>query len=464
MPATLAVARTGQRGILPCHTMYTVDIGTAITYANRAVALLEQIDDPEPGLLVTALGTAAGMRFRAGEGLDRDAFEAIIEIERGRPRRRLADRVDAGYAALLKYADYLPEAEYRMLALLDEAEVSGDLEAIAYVLSHLPQVALWQGRLTDAQAYAERHLALSDQAGMMFASTARYNLGVALAYRGRHDDAVTLLTSTIEEETADDWDLQRGVGGLGYIALASGDPELAVEHLTEWHDLLRAMHFREPGYSRSHLDYVEALVATSRITRAEEFLDELDGQVRTSGRQSAAAIATTGRALIYAARGDSSSAVEAINDALAYYDASPFRFDHARTRLIAGRILWRARARRKARDLVASATDDFIAFGAAAWAGRGASDLARMNLSAAAPTQLAETEQCIADLAAAGLTNRAIAERLFLATKTVEANIGRIYRKLGIHTRAELGALVGRRAQESAADAPVVRPDRAEGR
>ncbi len=450
--------------VLVTLTMYTIDIGTAITYANRAVALLEQVDDPDRGLLVTALGTAAGMRFRAGEGLDRDAFEAIIEIERGRPRRRLADRVDAGYAALLKYADYLPEAECRMLALLDEAEVSGDLEAIAYVLSHLPQIALWQGRLTDAQEYAERHLALSDQAGMMYASTARYNLGVAHAYRGQHNSAVTLLTSTIEEKTADDWALQRGLGGLGYIALASGDPELAVRHLTEWHDLLRAMHFREPGYSRSHLDYVEALVATSRITRAEEFLDGLDGQVRTSGRQSAAAIAITGRALIYAARGDTSSAVEAINDALAYYHASPFRLDHARTRLIAGRILWRARARRKARDLVASATDDFTAFGAAAWAGRGASDLARMNLAAAAPTQLTETEQRIADLAAAGLTNRAIAERLFLATKTVEANIGRIYRKLGIHTRAELGVLVGRRAQESAADAPVARPDRVEGR
>ncbi len=82
---------------------------------------------------------------------------------------------------------------------------------------------------------------------------------------------------------------------------------------------------------------------------------------------------------------------------------------------------------------------------------------------AAAPAQLTETEQRIADLAAAGLTNRAIAERLFLATKTVEANIWRIYRKLGIHTRAELGALIGRRAQESAADAPLARPDRAEG-
>ncbi len=96
-----------------------------------------------------------------------------------------------------------------------------------------------------------------------------------------------------------------------------------------------------------------------------------------------------------------------------------------------------------ARDLVASATDDFTAFGATAWAERGASELARMNLRAAAPAQLTETEQRIADLAARGMTNRAIAEELFLATKTVEANIARAYRKLGIRTRAELGARLG---------------------
>jgi DNA-binding NarL/FixJ family response regulator len=66
-----------------------------------------------------------------------------------------------------------------------------------------------------------------------------------------------------------------------------------------------------------------------------------------------------------------------------------------------------------------------------------------MNLRAAAPAQLTETERRIADLAARGLTNRAIAEELFLATKTVEANMARAYRKLGIRTRAELGARLG---------------------
>jgi DNA-binding CsgD family transcriptional regulator len=41
-------------------------------------------------------------------------------------------------------------------------------------------------------------------------------------------------------------------------------------------------------------------------------------------------------------------------------------------------------------------------------------------------------------LAASGKTNRAIAAELFISPKTVDTNLGRIYRKLGIHSRAEL--------------------------
>ena len=46
----------------------------------------------------------------------------------------------------------------------------------------------------------------------------------------------------------------------------------------------------------------------------------------------------------------------------------------------------------------------------------------------------------MAELAAAGRTNREVAAQLFMSPKTVEANLARIYRKLGVHSRAELGA------------------------
>ena len=55
-----------------------------------------------------------------------------------------------------------------------------------------------------------------------------------------------------------------------------------------------------------------------------------------------------------------------------------------------------------------------------------------MNLRPAASGALTETERRVAELAAAGLTNREAAQQLFLAVKTVEANLARVYRKLGI--------------------------------
>ena len=45
----------------------------------------------------------------------------------------------------------------------------------------------------------------------------------------------------------------------------------------------------------------------------------------------------------------------------------------------------------------------------------------------------------MAELSAAGLTNREVARAAFISPKTVEANLARVYRKLEIHSRAELG-------------------------
>ena len=58
----------------------------------------------------------------------------------------------------------------------------------------------------------------------------------------------------------------------------------------------------------------------------------------------------------------------------------------------------------------------------------------------AATTQLTSSELRVAQLAATGGTNREIAEALFISPKTVEANLARVYRKLDIGRRAELGA------------------------
>ncbi len=71
-----------------------------------------------------------------------------------------------------------------------------------------------------------------------------------------------------------------------------------------------------------------------------------------------------------------------------------------------------------------------------------------MGLRPRASSDLTETERRVAELAATGLTSRQIAEQAFLAPKTVGNVLGRVYEKLGIHSRAELGAWMGQEREQ----------------
>ena len=68
--------------------------------------------------------------------------------------------------------------------------------------------------------------------------------------------------------------------------------------------------------------------------------------------------------------------------------------------------------------------------------GRARSRRARARSPDRQPTGLTPTEERVARLAAEGLTNREIAERAFLSLKTVEVNLTRVYRKLGVRRAA----------------------------
>ena len=72
-------------------------------------------------------------------------------------------------------------------------------------------------------------------------------------------------------------------------------------------------------------------------------------------------------------------------------------------------------------------------------------ELARVGLRRRPPNELTDSELVIARLAAQGLTSREIAAAAFVSPKTVEANLTRIYRKLDIGSRAQLGAWIQQR-------------------
>ncbi len=423
------------------------DVGAADRHARIALALLESIPDPDPALLAGALSNAAGAQFRAGRGVDHDAHQRAIELELAFPSRRLSDRADAGYAAVLKYADELDDAERRFDALEAEASASGDLSSLAYVYAHRSQIPLWRGDLATAHRMAEAHLALAEETEMADQrAQALYLLGLVAAFQGDAAEASALLGEALADaDRADeDWGRQRAHGALGFLALSLRDLPGALKHLSRWHQLSTAVGLREPGQSRYHGDYAAVLVESGMLAEADTFLDQLEDAAQRSGRVSAAAYAAVGRALVSSARGDSASAIASAQEALVVYDRLPLRFDRARALLVAGRIQRRAKSKLVARQLIEEACSEFDHFGAALWSAQARSELARINIRAAAPLNLTETERRVAELAARGMTNRQVGEALFLAPKTVEANLGRVYRKLAISSRAELGALMGK--------------------
>ena len=67
-------------------------------------------------------------------------------------------------------------------------------------------------------------------------------------------------------------------------------------------------------------------------------------------------------------------------------------------------------------------------------------ELASIGGRRGSESELTAVEQRVADLVAAGQTNREVAAALFISVRTVESHLGRIYRKLGVRSRTELAA------------------------
>jgi len=108
-----------------------------------------------------------------------------------------------------------------------------------------------------------------------------------------------------------------------------------------------------------------------------------------------------------------------------------------------GQLQRRQRQKERSRATLREALQSFEAMGAQLWAGRVRSELARAEVVPTRDLALTPSERRVAELAASGMTNKDVAAALFISPKTVEANLGRIYRKLGINSRAELGRIIG---------------------
>jgi DNA-binding CsgD family transcriptional regulator len=197
----------------------------------------------------------------------------------------------------------------------------------------------------------------------------------------------------------------------------------------------------QPAF-RFQADFTEALIALGRFDEAEVMIGRLEARGELGPVSWAQLVAARCQALLAAARGDVSRALELADGAVELAGRSSMPFEVARTHLAVGQIRRRAGRRRAALDALETAQAEFVRVGAKQWSERAAADIARLGLQRTASTELTPSELRIAQLAASGMTNREVADKLFISAKTVEANLARAYSKLGIRSRAELGRVV----------------------
>src|SRR4029453_10732032 len=160
----------------------------------------------------------------------------------------------------------------------------------------------------------------------------------------------------------------------------------------------------------------------------EALLAPFEGAGRSLDRAWAMATGARCRALVLATRGDLLGASAAADEAVRTHDLLPLPFELGRTLLVRGAVQRRDKRKREARDALTKALEVFDGLGAALWSERTRAELARIGGRAASSLPLTPTEA-----GGAGAT-------LLVGVHTVEANLKRIYRKLGIRSRTELAS------------------------
>ena len=190
-------------------------------------------------------------------------------------------------------------------------------------------------------------------------------------------------------------------------------------------------------------DAIEALIELGRVDDAEPLVAVLEKNGQDRDRAWMRAVGARGRAMVAAARGEMETAAAAVASAMSEHDQLPMPFERARTQLLFGQLANLRRQQDAAALAVRDALSTFEELGTPLWANRARAEQTRVGTTSQTTDGLTTAEQRVAELAASGMTNRDVAGALFISPKTVEATLARVYRKLGIRSRAELGRRIG---------------------
>jgi DNA-binding CsgD family transcriptional regulator len=240
----------------------------------------------------------------------------------------------------------------------------------------------------------------------------------------------------------------------GLVAFHAGSPEQALTDLRAAGDLARSLRIENPAFApwRS-----EAALALHRLGRPQEARELAHEELELSHRWGAArtiGISLRALGLVEGGRTGERLLREAV-DVLAH---SPARLEYARALVDLGAALRRGNSRSEARQLLRQGVELAHQCGASALVTLANEELAATGAHArtillTGLDALTASERRVAHMAAEDLSNKEIAQALFVTVKTVEQHLGRVYRKLDISSRRQLGAALGLRPELAAGNA-----------
>jgi len=417
----------------------TVDLPKAAASAREALVLLEGVPDADPALVAAALSARVRADLFLGDGFDRETAMRALALEESDPPATVDTRVIFKLGQWLRYIDDFEGARASLEEAEQQAREEGDESSLANILLNRVIVATWAGDLAGAAELAERMLDAFGQQGVDAGAGDLWRAYVD-AYAGRVESV---------REAAAQADPGEAMGTalwsrcLGLAELAAGDNTSADGHLAAALEVFEGVAFREPAIWRVDGDAIEAALAVGDVERAEGLLGRFEERAARSRIPWSLAVSARCRGLLLGARGELEAAGEAFERALAEHERCPMPFERARTLLVQARLQRRLKQKRRARLSLDETRELFARQGAEGWLARVDEELRRVAVRRA-PEELSATELRIAQLAADGLTNRVIAEQAFVSVKTVEANLKRAYRKLGISSRAQLARALDR--------------------
>jgi DNA-binding CsgD family transcriptional regulator len=420
------------------------NLPAAAAHAGAALERSKEVGDA--ALVAGSSAMVASVGFLLGRGIDEEVLQRAVAAETWSRPRPTATRPSVAFGVLLKWSDQLDQSRELLEQGLGLAEEHGAERSLPFILFHLSEVDCWLGDFPAAERRARRAIdvaeATGQDAGRAFGLS---GLAAVQAALGREQEARAAATEGLALASSSGA-VPAAVtceSTLGFLELSLGRPDRALRHLGPLVEGVVSGGVHEPGAMRYLGDALEALVSVGDLDTAEGVIEDLERRSDELDRAWGSMVAARCRALLLAARGDLPGATASAEAAVGFQERLSQPFELARTLLVQGAIERRDRRKRAGRELLERALETFSELGADLWVGRVREELARIGGRAASSVSLTPTEVRIARLVVDGAKNNEVAASMFLSIRTVEWNLSRIYRKLGIRSRTELARWIG---------------------